>query len=85
MATVVLDLSGRLVSFSRIAPSSEAVSAPPPWAPLFSAAGLTAEDFEMSSGSRPPVLPHDLRFTWTPRRPGLPPLVSAAAFGNVPV
>ena len=85
MATVVLDLSGRLVSLSRVAPLSEPASPPAPWPLLFSAAGLTVDDFEQSSGGRPPVLPHDLRVTWTPRRPGLPALVTAATFGSVPV
>jgi serine/threonine-protein kinase len=73
------------MSFSRIAQTSEPARADPPWPPLFSAAGLTIDDFELSSGGRPPLLPHDRHFTWTSRRPGLPPLISTATLSGAPV
>ena len=85
MATVFLDLSGRLVSLSRIASISNQAAGQPQWAALFSAAGLTIDDFQPAFGSPPPLLPHDVVLGWTPRRPGLPDHVSAATLDGRPV
>jgi hypothetical protein len=86
MATVQLDPSGHLISLSRIAPPTEPVTDQPPWATLFSAAGLTIDDFEPVTDGRRPLLPHDRLLGWTRRRPdGSPDRVAAATLDGRPV
>ena len=86
MATVSLDLSGHLVSLSRMASPLDPVDQQPRWPVLFSAAGLTIDDFELMPANQSPLLPHDTLLAWRPRRPdGSPTRVSAATLRGIPV
>ena len=70
MATVSLDLSGRLVSLTRVATAPVPASHQPAWDVLFGAAGLTIDQFEQVPATHGPVLPHDTLLAWRPREPG---------------
>jgi eukaryotic-like serine/threonine-protein kinase len=88
MADVVLDPSGRLVSFSRIVDQTRAVAdRTASWAELFGDAGLAMESFVQTEEGRRPLVPHDAVLSWASRQPGSsPPLrLFGASFRGVPV
>ncbi len=86
MATVSLDLSGRLVSLTRVATARVPASHQPAWDVLFGAAGLTIDQFEQVPATDGPVLPHDTLLAWRAREPGgSPARISAALLVGRPV
>jgi serine/threonine-protein kinase len=89
MATVFLDLKGRLIEFAAVPegrPGTAAVTSGPDWSPLFAAAGLDPGAFTPVA---PDPVPHaDTRAAWEgvyPDRPDLAVRVEAAAQGATPV
>jgi serine/threonine-protein kinase len=88
MASVVLDPSGRLVSFSRIVDQTRGVAdRTATWADLFGDAGLAMENFVQNEEGRRPLVPHDTVLSWASSQPGSSPPVRVfgAAFRGVPV
>jgi hypothetical protein len=87
---VFLDLSGRLIEFHAVPPSSIPADAPAPadWDRLFSAADLDAARFQRAPPTRVPPVFADQTAAWTgihPDRPDLPVRIEAAAFRGRPV
>jgi hypothetical protein len=68
MATVHLDLHGRLRSLARIPISANPTNDAPPWPRLFAEAGLAIDDFDVTTGGRRPLVAHDTVLRWRPRQ-----------------
>jgi predicted Ser/Thr protein kinase len=67
MATVQLDLRGRLIHLSRIPMTPPSAVRPEPWPRLFAEAGLSVGDFEPVDGRSPPLVGHDHALRWRSR------------------
>jgi len=86
MSTVILDLSGRLVTLTRLVSADDRPADRVSWADLFADAGIPINDYEQAAVGRRPLVPHDSVLTWVRRRPtDLPASISAATFGGTPV
>ncbi len=91
MATVVLDMEGRLTGFSAVPPSFEAVPAPPrdpDWSVLLTEAGLDPLLLEASAPSWASRTDSDRKIAWDGVYPGQPDVrvhVEAAAYQGRPV
>jgi hypothetical protein len=66
MATVHLDLHGRLRSLARVPILTNPTNAPP-WPRLFAEAGLAIEDFDVTTAGQRPLVAHDTVLRWRPR------------------
>jgi serine/threonine-protein kinase len=91
MVTVRLDARGGLVSFEAAPPQllepSSGATAPPDWAPLFSAAGLNPQQLQRAEPLWTWLASSDTRVAWTGVWPGTnrPLRVEAAALRGRPV
>jgi predicted Ser/Thr protein kinase len=79
MATVQLDLHGRLIGLSRIPMATPSGAKAAPWQRLFAEAGLTVDDFEPVDGRWRPLVGHDTALRWRSRRHGLSSIEVSAA------
>lgn len=91
MATLSLDLEGRLLSFTAVPPQMAPMNQPPrpmDWSPLFDAAQLDMSKFQPVDPQWAPLAATDARAAWTgvyPGRSNLPIRVEAASFLGRPV
>jgi len=91
MITVILDSSGRLLTFKRVPPEHDppvASSSPSDWSKLFAAAGLDPSAFTPATPEWTPLLYADARAAWTrqiPNLAGVTERVEAAAYRGKPV
>jgi serine/threonine protein kinase len=91
MATLGLDLEGRLLSFTAVPPQMAPMNQPPQpidWSPLFAAAQLDMSKFQPVKPQWAPLAATDARAAWTglyPGRSDLPIRVEAASFLGRPV
>ncbi|HYL83529.1 MAG TPA: serine/threonine-protein kinase [Candidatus Angelobacter sp.] len=91
MITVILDSTGRLLTFERIPPEHDppAVAAPAlDWSKLFAVAGLDLSVFTPAAPEWTPLLHSDVRAAWTRQLPnfaGVTERVEAAAYRGQPV
>ena len=86
MATVTLDTSGRLISFSRIVTSPPRPVRETPWADVFHEAHLDFQSFDRVPVDDRPLIPHDDAAAWVRLQPGAEPLrVTGATLAQLPV
>jgi len=91
MITVVLDSSGRLLTFKRLPPEHDPfvpTSAAPDWSKLFAAAGLDPSTFTPAAPEWTPLFYADARVAWTRQLPnfaGITERIEAAAYRGKPV
>ena len=91
MATLSLDLEGRLLTFTPVPPQIAPMNQPPQpidWSPLFAAAQLDMSKFQPANPQWAPLAATDARAAWTgvyPGRADLPIRVEAASFLGRPV
>lgn len=91
MVLLVVDMRGRLLHLEVVPPQKDSpakTTTSPPWAALFSAAGLDASEFQSADPEWAPLAWGDSRAAWTgtlPRRPDLPVRIEAAAYRGQPI
>ena len=93
VSTVVLDPSGKLLSFSIAQPRLRVppLVQPVDWAPLFKLAGFDIAQFTPAAPAVSPSVPSDAVFSWVQNPAVAPPgplglaRIDAASFGNRPV